>query len=186
MPKTNDHLQPENNLLQKFAFEPKIKSASSFLLFHKGGIAQKLLHEIKYKGKSQLAVDLGKWYAETLHEIDADIIVPVPLHKSKLKKRTFNQSEKIAEGISSVFQLDIRNDLVSRIKLTKTQTGKGKTERWKNMENVYSKPLENLNGKSILVVDDVITTGATIGMLCERLTEANAAEIHLLCIARGK
>ncbi len=187
LPETKDHLNPHNELFQKFAFERKIKSASAFLYFHKGGVAQKLLHEVKYRSKSDLAVQLGEWYSETLDDYtNVDFIAPVPLHKSKRRKRTFNQSEKIAEGLSKSLQLPIKSDIIARTKITRTQTRKKKTQRWLNMENVYSTPSEGLIGKSVLVVDDVITTGATIGMFCQRLVEANVEEIHLLCIARGK
>ncbi len=186
LPITNDHLNPQNDLYQKFAFDSKIKSASAFLYFQKGGVAQKLLYEIKYRGKSDLAIVIGRWYAELIGSLDADIILPVPLHNTKLKKRTFNQSEKIVEGMNSFFQLEIKTNVLQRTKITATQTKKNKMERWKNMNNVFSDPNEDLNGKSVLVVDDVITTGATIGMLCERLSEANVSDIHLLSIARGR
>ena len=149
-------------------------------------MTQKILHEIKYRGKSDLAMSMGRWYGEILGEIHADIMLPVPLHKSKLKRRTFNQSKKIAEGLSEKLDLKIRDDLVQRIKMTSTQTSMTRTERWKNMENVFSSVEEDLDGKSVVVVDDVITTGATIGMICERLVQANVKEIHLLSIARGR
>ena len=186
LPLTNDHLNPQNELFQKFAFEPKIKSASAFLYLQKGGVSQKLLYEIKYRGKSDLATSLGNWYGEIIEALSVDFILPVPLHKSKLKKRGFNQSEKIAEGLNLFLQSEIKINLIQRIKITGTQTRKSKIDRWKNMINVFSETFEDLEGKSVLVVDDVITTGATIGMLCQRLSEANVAAIHLLSIARGR
>ena len=188
LPRTNDHKLVSNDLYRKFVFEPKIKSATAFLYFHKGGIAQVLLHQLKYRGKKDLGILLGSWFATDLTKMgmDVDFIVPVPLHKSKKRKRGFNQSECIAEGLSETLEIPIELDLVTRIVATKSQTKKSKVQRWRNLENVYSKVGQDLSSKSILVVDDVITTGATIGMLCDRLVEANAESIHIACIARGK
>lgn len=186
LPTTNDSKNPENDLFRKFAFELKIRSASSYLYFHRGGVAQKLLHNLKYKGKKDLGVLLGKWFAPSLEQLNIDLIIPVPLHRSKERKRTFNQSEQISIGISETLGIEIRTGLISRVIATDTQTRKSKAQRWINMENVYSEIKENLSELSVLVVDDVITTGATIGMLCQRLVEADVKEIHIASIARGK
>lgn len=186
LPYTNDHVNHNNDLYRKFVFESKIKSASSLLYFHKGGVAQKLLYELKYKGKKDIGSMLGKWYAKDLNEITFDIIIPVPLHKSKLRSRGYNQSESIAEGIGDVTKKNVVRELIKRVVATSTQTKKTKVGRWKNLENVYSKVDTDLSNTSVLVVDDVITTGATVGMLCSRLVEAGADEIHIASIARGK
>ncbi|WP_370088410.1 ComF family protein [Ekhidna sp.] len=188
LPRTNDHKLESNDLHRKFVFEPKIKSATAFMYFHKGGIAQKLLHQLKYKGKKDLGILLGYWFAPNLSEMgtDVDFIIPVPLHKSKKRKRGFNQSECIAEGLSETLEKPVELNLVTRLVATQSQTRKSKVQRWRNLENVYSKVDRDLTGMSILIVDDVITTGATVGMLCDRLIEANAAAIHIACIARGK
>ncbi|MEP1034053.1 phosphoribosyltransferase family protein [Ekhidna sp.] len=186
LPLTNDYSNPSNQLYQKFAFEPKIKSATSFLYFQRKGITQKLLHELKYKEKKELGILLGAWFAPSLQGINIDIVIPVPLHKSKFRKRTYNQSELIAKGISENFNLEIRKDVIRREVATQSQTKKSKANRWINMENVYSKSTCDLSGHSVLVVDDVITTGATVGMLCQRLVESNVKEIHIACLARGK
>lgn len=185
LPFTNDHLNKYNRLFQKFAFEPKIKSASSFLYFQRHGVTQKLLHEIKYKGKKKLALQIGKWYSSYLTQIDVDLVVPIPLHKSKFRKRTYNQSELIGKGIADELNLPQRSDLCIREVATETQTSKTKAQRWLNMENVYSECIEDLSGQSIMLVDDVITTGATVGMFCQRLVESNVKEIHIVSVARG-
>lgn len=186
LPITNDHQNLNNDLYSKFSFEPKVLSATSFLYFIKGGITQKLLYEVKYNGKKELGVLLGSWFAPNLSKHAIDLIVPIPLHKSKLRKRTFNQSEKISQGISNELNVEVSTRLIQRLEATSSQTRKAKAERWNNMENVYSKALTSLSGKSVLVVDDVITTGATIGMYCQRLVEADVKEIHIASIARGK
>ena len=186
LPLTNDYKNQSNELYSKFAFEPKVKTASSFLYFHKGGITQKLLHQLKYNRKKDVGVLLGSLFAPQLSHLEVDFIVPVPLHKSKLRKRTYNQSEKIAEGLSKQLDVEVRDSLVQRVVATKSQTRKSKAQRWNNMENVYSEVKEEVSDSSVLVIDDVITTGATTGMLCQRLVEAGVADIHVACIARGK
>ncbi len=187
LPFTDDDKNIHNNLYQKFAFESKIKSASSLLYFQRKGITQKLLHEIKYKGKKNLAVVLGKWLSSSLNQLEIDLIVPIPLHKSKLRKRTYNQSEEIGRGIAAELHIPLRSDLFERNVATETQTNKTKAQRWLNMENVYTKSSdEDLSNLSVMVVDDVITTGATIGMLCQRLVESNVKQIHIVSVARGK
>ena len=186
LPFTNDNLNPTNLLFQKFAFEPKIKSASSLLYFQRKGIAQKILHELKYNGQKDLGVFFGAMLGSSIVNSGVEMIIPVPLHKSKKRKRTYNQSEQIGIGVNMELDVELRTDILSREIATSSQTQKSKADRWINMTNVYSTVSIDLSNKSVLVVDDVITTGATIGMLCERLVEANVTEIHIACLARGK
>lgn len=186
LPYTNDHENPNNDLIRKFTFEPKVLTATSFLYFYRNGIAQKLLHELKYNGKKEIGSLLGNWYAKSLEKLPFDLIIPVPLHRSKMRKRGYNQSDSIASGIAEVLDKEVDNEIITRIVATKTQTRKTKVERWTNLENVYSEVNEDLSDVSVLVVDDVITTGATIGMLCSRLVEADVKQIHVASIARGK
>ena len=185
LPVTSDHTNVENELFRKFAFLPSVKTAQSFTYFIKGGLTQRLLYELKYGGKKELGTHLGRWYGEHLNFATIDRIVPVPLHKNKLRKRGYNQSEYFAKGLAE--QLGIPVDLTSvrRKYITPSQTRKSRAERWGNMQNVYTAADNCLKGKSLLVVDDVITTGATIGMLCERLAEVGVREIHIASIARG-
>lgn len=186
LPITNDHQFQENELYQKFAFEPIVRGASAFLYFHKQGVARSLLYYLKYRRKEGIGTYLGGLYATSFSNLDVDMIVPVPLHKSKLKKRGFNQSVAFAKGLSAGMGVEINTNAVTRLVATSSQTRKGKLERWLNMENVYSEVDSSVEGKRLLVVDDVITTGATIGMLCSRLKEANCSSIYIACIARGK
>ena len=186
LPVTNDHALVDNELYQKFAFQPKIKSAQSFIYFHQGGMAQKLLHQLKYRGRKEIAKEMGIWFSPYLASLDVHFIVPVPLHPRKQRRRGFNQSEWVAKGISEELGLDVRTDLIRRVKQTQTQTGKSKVSRWSDLENVYSAASSEVVEKRILLVDDVVTTGATIGMLCERLAEQGVAAIHIAAIARGK
>ncbi|WP_425389677.1 ComF family protein [Ekhidna sp.] len=185
LPLTNDHQNESNDLFKKFAFEPKIRSAAAYMHFNVGGITQKLLHNFKYKGQKEIGMLLGSWMAPTLDHFTFDEIVPVPLHPRKLRKRGFNQSEVIAKQISDYYKVPVNTTLIEREVYTQSQTRKSKANRWSNMQNVFSKATTDCSGKSILVVDDVITTGATVGMLCERLVEASVDQVHLASIARG-
>ncbi|GAB4238774.1 MAG: hypothetical protein Tsb0034_14570 [Ekhidna sp.] len=145
-----------------------------------------MLHQLKYNGKKELAYLIGTWFAPGFSEIEFDMVIPVPLHKSKQRKRGYNQSEFFGRGFADSLNVPLHHDIITRIKATDTQTRKSKVERWGNLVNIYSSVATNLDGKRVLVVDDVVTTGATIGMLCERLVEANVSEIHIAAIARGK
>ena len=186
LPETLDHLNPENELFQKFAYNPLVKSSEAFLYFNDGGIAQKLIHNLKYEGSHEIGNWLGKQYGSTISDFfDPDIIIPVPIHKKKLKKRGYNQSLGFAQGLATCFEnAEVRDDLIIRTKNTATQTRKNKLSRWLNVDNIYSDIKEELTNKVVMVVDDVVTTGATVGMLCDKLGEAAVSAIHVLCIAR--
>lgn len=187
LPVTNDHLNDQNELTQKFAFNSKIKTAAAFLYFFKGGMTQKLLYQLKYNGRKELGIYLGELYGDLIKEkVDVDMIVPVPIHPSKRKRRGYNQTTYFAQGLASQLVVDVREDLVNRLIRTSSQTKKSKVQRWQNLENVYTDITEDLSTYKALIVDDVITTGATVGMLCERLVEANIQEMSVASIARGK
>lgn len=185
LPLTYDNQNQDNDLYKKFAFESKIKSATSFLFFYRQGIAQKLLHGLKYQNKEGLGILMGKWFAESLTHLTVDIIIPVPLHKSKKRRRGYNQSDTLAAGVSEKLGVEFKTNVVKRIISTSSQTSKSRTQRWTDLENVYSIPDESVKGMRVLLIDDVITTGATIGMLASRMVEAEVSEIHIACIARG-
>ena len=186
LPRTNDHQNPENDLIKKFAFEPKVIHASSFLYFSQGGIVQKLLHQLKYQNRKDIGTQIGEWYSEFI-DYQVDMIVPVPLHRSKLKKRGYNQSEYFANGLSKKLGIEVDAKSVVRTIATTTQTKKSKVRRWTDLESVYAvKDPDSLSDKSVMVVDDVITTGATIGMLCASLINAGVANIYVSSIARGQ
>ncbi len=186
LPVTDDHKNPENLLFQKFAYNKTIKSASAFLYFTEGGIAQRLIHQLKYEGANEIGDLLGDLYGNIISDkFCPNLIIPVPIHKRKLRRRGYNQGVGFARGLADSFDdCEVREDLIFRIKNTETQTRKNKLSRWLNVDNIYSDVEEDLSSKIVFVVDDVVTTGATIGMLCDKLIEANAAEIHVLCMAR--
>ncbi len=190
LPKSNFHLDNESELAKVFYGRVKLEGAGSYYVFEKSGKVQRLLHQIKYKGNKALAKQLGEWYAKTLIEntefSKADVIIPVPLHPKKLKQRGFNQSEEFAKGLSETFNIPIKHNLV-RNKFTETQTRKKKFARWENVQDKFElKNTDELKDKTILLVDDVITTGATIDACCEVLNKAANVKISVLSLAYAK
>ncbi len=167
MPKTNYHKTQNNPLESIFYGRASIQFAYSFLMFSKLGSVQNILHNIKYKSHQDLAFYIGAWYAEYLKHLDQlkniDYLIPVPLHKKKQIQRGFNQSEAFANGLASVLNIEVKTEELQRQQITATQTKKSRFDRWENVENAFC--LNNaaffLN-KKIILIDDVITTGATI------------------------
>lgn len=144
--------------------------AFSFLRFHKGGSIQKLLHLVKYSGKPELGTQLGRWFAaETLLSFrdHFDIIVPVPLHQERLKTRGYNQCLVISQGIAEITGHKIM-DVLKREHAANTQTVLNRWERFENTSNEFKAiasnaiDLSSLKEKRILLLDDIITTGATM------------------------
>ncbi len=189
LPRTNDYLQPTNRLFQKFAFEPKITHVSSFLEYNKHGIARKLIHDLKYRGEKEIGFMLGELYGRDLQlsgKLKPDVIFPVPLHHRKLRKRGYNQSELIALGLSESMQVAVDTGTLIRKTFTSTQTKKTRVSRWENVGNVFEVAFpENLEGKKVLVVDDVLTTGATLGSLATQIAQCDVGEIYLVAMAAG-
>lgn len=188
LPRTNYHRFTDNELSRAFAGRVPFQTACSFYLYDKKGRVQKLLHAIKYQSQTGLAEHLGKLYAENLHTDSAlasvDVIVPVPLHKNKLKARGFNQSEFFARGLSGILAKPVDTSSLIRIKDTATQTRKKKYARWENVEGIFRlNTLHTLQKKHVLLVDDVITTGATIEAAWLALKEAPDLTISVASIA---
>ncbi len=189
LPRTNNYLDPTNRIFQKFAYERKIKHVSSFLDYNKQGITRKMIHALKYKGETGLGLMLGKMYGEDLRlnlSVRPDMIIPVPLHPRKFRKRGFNQSEWIARGLSESLEVPVDPSIVIRNTFTSTQTKKSKVNRWENVGKVFEvvNP-ERLPGSRVMLVDDVLTTGATLGSLAVQISAYGVEEIYVVAIAAG-
>ena len=188
LPKTNYHLIPENQAIERFAGKVSLIKASSFFYYSKGGIAQKLIAEIKYKGNSNLGEWIGTYIAKDMISSDffqgIDYLVPVPLHRSKEKKRGFNQAEIIAKGIAQITKIPLNKSNVFREKSNTSQTRKGVFDRWKNTQNLFqAKDYELFKEKHILIIDDVLTTGSTIEALAQSLLKSPEVKISILTLA---
>lgn len=188
LPRTNMHLFPDNEMAKslwgKFAFE----RASAFLYYTKGGSVRQVLYELKYYQNPHIGYFLGKCMATELlpsgffHGVDK--IVPIPLHPKKLKSRGYNQSEKLAEGISAVTGIEVLGQVLVRKHYTETQTHKNNYERWENVKDVFEcVPGQDLAGKHILLLDDVFTTGATMVACADALQLIPNLRISVLTLA---
>ncbi len=183
------HIQDfKNNLiLDKFKGVVPIKHAFSMYFVSKNNLTSQILYKIKYDGNTQLAESLGMIVGKRLINSifsSADSIIPIPLHKAKQSIRGFNQSELIAQGIASTISIDIDTESVIRTKHTSSQTFLNKEARQENVKDVFevTKPQMILD-KKIILVDDVITTGATIETCSKELLKAGANEVMLLSLA---
>jgi len=189
LPKTDFHKYSENPADQIFWGRFPFQRASSYLYFEKAAGVQKILHNIKYQGGKQLAKMVGYWYGSDLKSINSyqniDFIIPVPLHKTKLKTRGYNQSEWFAHGLSRAMNVPIQADNLVRIHKSETQTRKTRYRRWENVSEIFAvEHPELLNNKHILLVDDVVTTGATIEACAQKLLALNCGiKISIATIA---
>lgn len=190
MPQTEYHANLENPLQNRLSYRIHLKYAMALFKFSKSGRVQHLLHELKYKNHPEIGILLGRFYAEKMIETKLsnafDIIIPVPLHPSRKRKRGYNQSAKFAEGLSEKLSIPFSDDFMVRGMRTETQTRKTKLNRWENMDGVFSvKAPQVLQGKKILLVDDVITTGSTLEACAHALLKQGCAELSIACIAEA-
>ena len=190
MPQSDYWLNSENIVNQIFWGKTKIEFASAFLLFSKGSRYRKLIHSLKYKNDQESGVQLGQLYGKAISKGSEypkiDFIIPVPLHPKKQKKRGYNQSDCIAEGLSETTKIPYLSNVLIRTVNTETQTKKHKDERWQNVSGVFDvQNTELIEGKSVLLVDDVITTGATIEHCAKVLIDKANCKVSIGCLARA-
>ena len=191
LPKTKFHAQEDNDVIQMFWGRVKLEGATALLFYSKGGTVQKMLHDFKYRGNRGLGIFLGQELGSELKKLQpyclADMIIPVPLHPRKKRKRGFNQAEIFADGISEVMKIPVITNILKRRSYSKTQTRKSRFLRWKNVEQIFIvKDTKALENKHILLVDDVITTGATLESCCIQLSKAENIQISILSAAFTK
>lgn len=188
IPRTNFHLIADNPVAQIFYGRVNIENATSFFYFSKGSKYQALLHNLKYKGMKELGEEMGKYFAIDLRQSSwfdsVDIICPVPLHPSKEKKRGYNQSWWIASGIAQQLNKELSINNLKRLTATETQTRKSRFERYLNVDGIFElKNPEAFSGKHILLVDDVVTTGATLEACATTILSTTNAQISIATLA---
>lgn len=188
LPRTNYHLQKDNQVEQLFWGKIPLERATSFFFYRKGSDFRQILHQLKYGGQKEIGAIMGRYMASELSASGffegIDVIVPVPLHKRKQRIRGYNQSEWIARGISVVTGIRVDTEVIVRRKHTETQTRKSTFERWENVDGIFElHHAESLKGKHLLVVDDVLTTGATTVACASRLMEIEGVRISVLTLA---
>lgn len=187
LPESDMYLKQENELTEKLWGRSNIVTGAGLYIFNKDGLTQQIIHRIKYKNQPQLGVDIGVYFGNILKEAalyqKIDYIIPIPLHKKKEASRGFNQSMKIADGISKVMEVPILENVLLRVKDTKTQTQRGKRERKQNMKGAFVlKNKHHLKNKSVMIVDDVITTGATMELCVDLINKEEGCKVYICTI----
>lgn len=187
LPLTNFHLYAENPVQHIFRGRLPVSYATSYTYFSKGSLVQHLLHEFKYKNRKDIGTWLGHRLGEALtaspHFIRPDALVPVPLYRSRQRKRGYNQAQVLCTAMANYLGAPVLENVVVRNSPTETQTRKTRIERWQNMEGKFeARNLETLEGKHLLLVDDVITTGATLESCGRALLAAGTVTLSVATI----
>lgn len=188
MPRTNYHKVKDNLVERMFWGRIPLERATSYFFYRKGSDFRKILHQFKYGGRKDLGAIMGRFMAAELSATGffngVDVIIPVPLHPAKQRARGYNQSEWIARGVAQVTGIPIDATSVVREKQTDTQTRKSAYERWENVEGIFSlRHPECFTGKHILIIDDVLTTGATTIACADVFGEVEGVRISVLTLA---
>ena len=188
LPLTNHLREKQNEAYKKFNGKIPIEHASSMLYYQKEGITQQLIHNLKYRGHQEIGVFLGKWYAEELQSIpnfkSVDYIIPIPLHPKRFKERGYNQVDTFVKSISDRLQIEIDSTILIRKEYTMTQSKKKLTERnaFKNemFDVVFNSDHYN---KHFLLIDDVLTTGATLEACGKAILKIPNAKVSIVTMA---
>jgi competence protein ComFC len=162
-------------------------SGTALFYYQKGGKVQRMIHRLKYKGQQKLGWHLGRRLGQYMIESPVykklDCIVPVPLHPEKKRKRGFNQSEVLGDGLSTMLGIPLYNNVLNRTSATATQTRKRRFLRWENVESAFNLDASaKVENKNILLVDDVITSGATMEACANKLLSIRGVNIYLAAI----
>ena len=188
LPLTQYHLDSKNEAVKKFYGKIMIEHASALLYFNKKGIVQELIHNLKYKGHEEIGTVLGNWYVEDLKELvletPFDVVIPVPLHPKKFRERGYNQVTTFGKALAKGLKINYNDAVLYRKKYSKTQSKKNLIGRSDNIENIFDVIFteENQN-KHFLIVDDVLTTGATLEACSKALLKIPGAKISIVCMA---
>ena len=183
---TSIRIQEEFN--RKFLHDKFVSNFYSAFVFHDNSAIQKLIHSLKYEQNYLLGIFLGKKTGQILNDfitkLNVDLIIPIPLHHLRKAERGFNQSQEISKGLSKELNISIKNNILSRTKFTKTQTKFTLIERKLNIEGAFKlKHKKEISGKKIILVDDVITTGATTSECAKLLVENGADKVYAISVA---
>jgi ComF family protein len=188
LPVTNFHFDDFEAVKKVVYGRVNLEHATALLHFSKKSIVQQLLHNLKYRERQYISGFLGKWLGAELQTIEAykhiDVVVPVPLYKTKLRKRGYNQVAQFGKEIAKALQADYNDTALVKIRPTKTKIFEGRLARWKDDGAVFALS-ENvaLEGKHILLVDDIITTGATVETCAKELLKINNIKLSLATMA---
>ncbi len=190
LPKTQYHLYSDNPVLRSFTGRFPLERGAAWLQFQKGGVIQAAMHAIKYQNRPRLGAFLAseaasEWQNSDFFK-DIDLIVPVPLHWRKRMKRGYNQASFIAQGLSKVLNIPIDESFLYRAQYRNSQTRENRFTRWSNVNSVFAlKTNLAVTDKHILLVDDVLTTGATLEACLSVLAKMPACKFSIFTLAHA-
>ena len=188
LPLTGFHLHPDNPAEKVFWGRIPVQAAASYLYFTKHSMVQRLLHELKYRGNQSIGRYLGEKMGEDFIQCGrfnhVEALIPLPLFRSRERKRGYNQSAVIAEGFAKVTGLPVYAGIIRRHSSTVTQTNKSRIERWQNIAGRFElTDSQRLEGTSVLLIDDVLTTGATLEACARTLLEIPGISVSIASLA---
>ena len=191
LPETGFHLVPSNPFMAHFAGRIQLRAGAAFLYFSRGGGTQHLLHQIKYNNQPELITTIGRWYGKQLLQSEnwqgLDVVIPVPLHWKKQRKRGYNQSAVFGEAIAEMMNIPCQKNALLRITHDKSLTGMKRLERVETIGSSFIVPKpQTVKNKHVLLVDDVLTTGATLESCAVVLEKIPVASIRMVTIACGE
>ncbi|GAB2800244.1 ComF family protein [Rhabdobacter roseus] len=189
LPRLDTDSSLKNLLKNRLVSHHEVKEVRSYLVFTKKGKVQNLLHALKYNNRPEVGTVLGELFGHEMlaqQEVPmADLIVSVPLHPRRLRQRGYNQSDQFAAGLSRALGIPWSGSVLVRTRYTQSQTGKTKVERQENVRRIF-KVNESISGQKIILVDDVLTTGATLEACVDALVEGGCGCIYIMTIAAAQ
>jgi ComF family protein len=188
IPLTNHYLNPENEAFKKFYGKIPVEFTSTLVYYHKKGIVQEMIHSLKYRGHEEVGVIFGDWHAEDLKKVSiintVDAIIPVPLHKKRLKERGYNQVTTFGLALSKHLKINYDTSILKRNVYSKTQVKKNLLKRTEVIGNIFEVEFtEKDHNKHFLLIDDVLTTGSTLEACSRALLKIPGAKISIVCMA---
>lgn len=191
LPKTNYHKDLDNPMCKLFWGKLPIEHATAFIFFEKGNKTQTLIHQLKYKNVPEIGKHLGTLFGNDLkhstHFNQVDVVIPVPLHPKKELKRGYNQCKMLAESIAQGLNKPVETNVLFKNLENSSQTKKSRQARWKNVQNAYFTANEkDLTNKHILLIDDVVTTGATTEACAMELLKIEGVKVSIAVLAMAK
>ncbi len=180
----------ENVMAKLFWGQIKLEKATALFYYEPHAETAQILYELKYKNHPEIGVVMGRMMAKELMKSglfeDIDALVPVPLAKKRERKRGYNQSLELAKGVSEVTGLPIANLVIRRTKFVGSQTKRGRWERNENVEHVFELVDDNISDQHLLLIDDVVTTGATVIACAKEMQKASNVKISVLALGFAK
>ncbi|WP_378179599.1 ComF family protein [Aquimarina sp. SS2-1] len=188
LPLGNFHKVNAKKIEKVFYGRAKIENATSLLVFEKGGLVQNLIHNLKYRGREEIGKELGIWLGHELSQItdyqNIDVIIPVPLHPRRLRERGYNQVEKFGKEIAERLQAKYIDFVLKKNSYNQKQSKNSRLTRWINTSETFGAQNESLlMNKHILIVDDIVTTGATLEACIEVLKGIPGIKISIATMA---